>query len=124
MPTLEEKIRATEFTLPTSLTFHDAIAAADKAAAGSGNLGTSMKRSQLFQGVGAHYQVVRLGAMPVGAIHVRYFQGAESPEVAVTVPDYLISQAKFLFIPLGPEESPVLSVARAFSDRLKAALTA
>ena len=123
MGAIDRKIAATAFWAPTTLSFDDVSAAADKAAQSAGGVGISVKRIGDTNEGRIEYQIARLGAIAVGKLEVSYSSDEAGNRVSFCVPDYLVSPSSTFSIPLAPKESPALPVARSFAKRFRTSLS-
>ncbi|MET0930601.1 MAG: hypothetical protein ABWX74_13860 [Aeromicrobium sp.] len=124
MAKIHDKFAATAFKGQTSLTFQELLVAADDAASRSAGLITKVVRDQVDQQRGyISFRVKKAGVATVGDFAVTYAttEGAAGIGTVTFVPgSFVTSQAKVLFIPIGPADSAALKSFQTFSKLLQA----
>lgn len=113
---IQEKVESAGFALSTTLSFSQIRELGSLAAQSSAGILTKVHENRVSEDT-IEYVVKRAGMIQVMEFSLHYQAASDNGDRLLTlVPGgYLISQATFLFIPVGPKESAGYPPLRSFS---------
>lgn len=126
MAGVDDKIAATSFTVPTTLSFEEVQAAAETAAKQADGIADRFVRAGT-DGQRISYQLKRAKLNSIADCTVRYAAGENGNGATVTFTpgSYVRSRPKmFIFIPTGPWQSAALKPFTRFSSALRTKVSA
>ena len=124
MAAIHDKINATQFHQPTTLSFEELLEVSREAARVAGGIITTVKEQAVVSGSRIPYKIKRGGALTVldfTLIYEPVDNGAGT--VQLMVGNYLTSQPKLLsVIPIGPKDAAGYPPLKKFSQHVQKAL--